>query len=189
MAERQRPGKRVVDADAELADAARSAPRAAADEDIAEVDRSVRELDPGELAQAARAVAEPETSPPLSKLTRAQLIAAMAESRLELSEDIDDLRQSLSVSQRVESSYQRHLVGWLGASALVGFIIARPLLVKKKQGKGPNAEEKIVPAKGFVAGTIAFVGTQVAKVAVPAIRMAVSSYIGSKVAAKDESDE
>ncbi len=149
---------------------------------MAEQERSVEQLGTTELVEAVASVASPEKGPPLQELSRAQLIAAMAESRLELSEDLGDLRESLSVSRRVESSYQRHIAGWLGASVLIGFLISRPLLRPRKNKRGSKVEE--IPVRGIVAGTVAFLGAQVSRMALPAIRMAVTSYIGRQLSFK-----
>ncbi len=129
-------------------------------------------------------MAEPER--PLQKLTRSELIEKLGQSRMELGDDLSDLRESLSVSRRVEGAYQRHLAAWLGASLVVGFLISRPLLRPKKRKDGKGTEE--VPVKGLVAGTVAFLGAQATSMVLPALKIALTSYLGRKLAYQVDDD-
>ena len=69
-----------------------------------------------------------EQKRPPETLKRDELIAALEQSRQELSGDLLDVRNSLSVSRRVKSSFHRNTRVWLVGGAVVGFLLSRPLL-------------------------------------------------------------
>jgi hypothetical protein len=129
-----------------------------------------------------------EQKRPPEKLKRAELIAALEQSRHELSDDLLDLRNSLSVTRRVKSNFQRHTKVWLGGGLIVGFLLARPLLRKgsrkPRDEDGEHGEKRATRLGGAFAGATAFAGRNLFKAALPLLRLAVTSYFDKKVAEK-----
>ncbi len=118
----------------------------------------------------------------LEELDRSELIAALEESRYEISDDLNDLRDSLSLSRKVHRSYQEHLGIWLGASALTGFLLARPLVRITRQEKSGNQKTRRLGVAGLLGGTTGFLAKNMSKMVIPALRFALTAYLGRKVA-------
>ena len=129
-----------------------------------------------------------EQKRPPEELKRDELIAALEQSRHELSDDLLDVRNSLSVTRRVKSNFQRNMKVWLGGGVVVGFLLARPLL---RIGSGRHDEEDGEPRQarstrigGALAGAREFAGKGFFKAAVPLLRFAATSYFKKQVSEK-----
>jgi len=118
----------------------------------------------------------------LEELERGELIAALEESRYEISDDLNDLRDSLSVTRKVHRSYQQNLGIWLGVSALTGFLLARPLLRITRKEKSGSDKTRNLRVAGVLGGATGFLAKNMSKMVIPALRFALTSYLGRKVA-------
>ena len=131
-------------------------------------------------------MAEPERK--VEELKRGELIAALEHSRVEISDDLVDLGDSLSFTRRVHRSYQSHPERWLGASAVIGFLLARPLLSlgsgKSSKGDGKSGKKT---AKA-VSGLLTIATKQASKMAVPLLRTAITGYVSRLLSPHDSDD-
>ena len=129
-----------------------------------------------------------EQKRPPEELKRDELIAALEQSRHELSDDLHDLRNSLSVTRRVKSNFQRNMKVWLGSGVAVGFLLARPLLRiggrSRNDATGESRRTRTTRLGGALTGATAFVGKNFFKTIFPLLRFAVTSYYSKKVVKK-----
>ena len=129
-----------------------------------------------------------EQKRPPEELKRDELIAALEQSRHELSDDLLDVRNSLSVTRRVKSNFQRNMKVWLGSGVVVGFLLARPLLrIGRERHPDENGEDKEERASRFggaLAGATEFAGKTFFKAAIPLLRSAATTYLKKQVSEK-----
>lgn len=120
----------------------------------------------------------------LEELERSELIIALEESRYEISDDLNDLRDSLSVKRKVHRSYQQNLGIWLGVSTLTGFLLARPLLRITRKEKSGSDKTRNLRVAGVLGGASGFLAKNMSKMVIPVLRFALTAYFGRKAATK-----
>jgi len=92
------------------------------------------------------------------------------------------------LTRKVHRSYQQNPGIWLGVSALTGFLLARPLLRITRKDKGGNHRTRNLGVAGAIGGASGFLAKNMSKMVIPALRFALTAYLGRKVAATTDEE-
>ena len=113
--------------------------------------------------------------------SKAELLAAVARSRIAIRRDSSAVRAELDVAAKIQNSVRSRPFAWLGGAAAIGYLLAGPKtrtktvtkLVREKSGQ-PARESKKKP-RGFFHLLLSLL-----KLAVPLVRPALSAYAAKR---------
>ncbi|MEX1119153.1 MAG: hypothetical protein WEB60_10225 [Terrimicrobiaceae bacterium] len=114
-------------------------------------------------------------------MTKDDLLAEIARSRLAIARDFGAVKEELNVSKKLGRTFSHHPLVWLGGAAALGWIIAGPktktrVVTVGKTSKGATKKTVTKPA-GFLA-----IFLTILRIAVPMLKPVFSAYAAKRFA-------